>query len=66
MQLKTYYFPKCSPFKCIEIVVNLQKYFQRYDVEMACYGNSPPSGQILKGAKRAKKKKDPNAPKRSM
>ena len=42
------------------------KYFQRYDVEMACYGNSPPSGQILKGAKRAKKKKDPNAPKRSM
>ena len=42
------------------------KCFQRYDVEMACYGNSPPSGQILKGAKRAKKKKDPNAPKRSM
>lgn len=33
---------------------------------MACYGSTPPSGQMLKGAKRTKKKKDPNAPKRSM
>jgi len=39
---------------------------KRYDVEMQVYGNNPPSGQLLKSAKRTKKKKDPNAPKRSM
>ena len=39
---------------------------QRYDVEMACYGNNAPSGPLMKSAKRTKKKKDPNAPKRSM
>jgi len=39
---------------------------KRYDVEMVCYGNGPPSAPVVKGAKRTKKKKDPNAPKRSM
>ena len=39
---------------------------QRYDVEMACYGNNVPTGPLMKSAKRTKKKKDPNAPKRSM
>ena len=38
----------------------------RYEVEMVCYGGSMPTAQIMKGAKRTKKKKDPNAPKRSM
>ena len=55
-----------SILNVLKLLSTFKKYFQRYDVEMACYGNSPPSGQILKGAKRAKKKKDPNAPKRSM
>ena len=39
---------------------------KRYEVEMACYGGTAPTGQIMKGTKRTKKKKDPNAPKRSM